>query len=69
MTFQQFCIQRDKWIAEVADGMTADDFADACWRDLYDDLGEEVTKEDVFAELAEWDDIFQQMLETQGIEY
>lgn len=69
MTFEQFCVKRDRWIAAVAGGMTADDFCDACWMDLYEELGEDVTKEDVFAELADWDDIFQQMLETQGIEY
>lgn len=69
MTFQQFMVQANKWIAEVAGGMTSHDFADAGWRDLYDDLGDDVTKEDVYSELADWDDIFREMLDTQGIEY
>ena len=69
MTFEQFKVKCDHWIAEVANGMTSDDFADAPWYDLYEDLGEDIEKEDVLETLAEADDIFAAMLDAQGIWY
>lgn len=63
MTFEEFCKKRDIAIAKIAGGMTADDFADACWYDLYEDFGEDVTDEDFYECLAEADDIFNKMLE------
>ncbi len=65
MTFEQFKQRCDSVIAKYANGMTSDDFADAPWYDLYEDLGEDVDDEDICECLAEADDIFQQMWELQ----
>lgn len=62
MTFAQFLLFRDNAISARTCGMTADDFADAPWRDLYDDLGDNITYDDIYETLAEYDDVFRQML-------
>ncbi len=62
MTFEEFKQRVDKVIAAKACGMTSDDFADAPWYDLYEDLGEDIEDEDIIACLAEADDIFNQMI-------
>lgn len=60
MTFRQFMKRCDTVIARIS-GLGVYDFADASWRDLYDELGDECTDEDICECLAEWDDIFAEM--------
>lgn len=64
MTFEQFDKHCDKVISAKL-GLGKDDFADACWYDLYEDTneGEDCTDEDIFETLADADDIAAQMLE------
>ena len=69
MSFEDFMAKVNAIVAQVAGGMEADDFADACWYDLYEEVGEDVTKEDVYYTLGDADDVFREMLEAQGIEY
>lgn len=58
MSFEQFMQRVDKVVGKVAQGFGADDFADAPWHDLYDDLGEDVEDADIIETLAQYDDIF-----------
>jgi len=44
-------------------GLCAEDFADACWADLYQDLGADVTDDDIIETLAEADDLFAAMMD------
>lgn len=62
MTFEQFMEKVNQVVAKYANGLTADDFADACWHDLYEDVGEDVDEEDIIELLSEADDIFAQMV-------
>jgi hypothetical protein len=62
LTFRQFMKRCDLVIQRVS-GLGVYDFADATWRDLYDELGDDCTDTDVCECLAEWDDIFSQMYE------
>lgn len=59
MTFTQFMRRADRVVAAVGDtGFDTHCYADAPWRDLFDDLGEEATDTDICECLAEWDDTF-----------
>lgn len=69
MTFEQFMAKVNRTVAAVAEGLTADDFADATWYDLYEEVGEDVTKEDIYQTLADWDDLFAGLLDAKGISY
>lgn len=70
MTFEEFRTAVSVEVAKVSGGLGIDDFADAPWRDYYDDARyqhlDELTEEDkldVLDVLAECDDIFMRMLE------
>lgn len=65
MTFEEFKARVDKVVERVSGGMSSEDFADACWYDLYEDLGEDVEDEDIIECLVEADDIFAQIVELQ----
>lgn len=59
-TFEQFMAYADKVVSKLV-GLSIEDFADAPWHDLYDDLNGELTDEDIFECLAEADDVFARM--------
>lgn len=59
MTFEQFMLRVDKVItASTPTGLGVHDFADACWWDLYDDLGDDCTDEDIVECLCDADDLY-----------
>ena len=70
MTFEQFMRKVDGAISRKT-GLSVYDFADAPWMHLYEDTceGEEIKIEDVYETLAEYDDVFAEMLELVGPQY
>ena len=64
MTFEQFMRKVDGAISRKT-GLSVYDFADAQWACLWEDTceGEEAKIDDIYDCLAEYDDIFTQMLE------
>lgn len=66
ISFSQFMKHVDNVIIAKS-GMGVYDFADATWRDLYDDSNGEATDEEICETLADYDDIFCQMLELGGV--
>lgn len=61
-TYAQFITHIDNVIAKVTDGLTHDDFADAPWRDLYEDTDGKPADFDVIETLSECDDLFAAMV-------
>lgn len=62
MTFNEFMTAVDANIAEMACGMTHEDFADIMWRDLYEDV-QDPDDPTVYEALALGDEIFAQFYE------
>ncbi len=62
MTFEKFMAEVDVQIAEVACGMTHEDFADIMWYDLYEDV-QDPQDPTVLEALALGDSIFAGFLE------
>lgn len=57
MTFEEFMNFADRVIRQKT-GFDTQDFADALWYDLYEELGCCATADDICETLAESDDIF-----------
>jgi hypothetical protein len=55
--FLEFMRRADK-VVRRAGGMGVLDFADACWADLYEELGAECDDQAILDTLADADDIF-----------
>lgn len=66
VSFPQFMQKVNAVVGKYACGMSANDFADAPWRDLYDDTDGDPDDEDVVETLAEYDDIFAEMARLNG---
>jgi len=60
--FSRFMKRVDKLI-QTKTGMGVFDFADACWRDLFDDTEGQASDEDILDTLADADDLFALMLQ------
>jgi len=44
-------------------GLSAEDFADAPWADLYEDIGADASDDDIIETLADSDDLFSMMMD------
>ncbi len=67
MTFEAFMLNVEQAILDKV-GMSHNDFADALWRDLYDDTeeGEKCSNDMIYETLADADDTFAEMLDLWG---
>jgi len=67
MTFAEFMRRADAVILKASGGNGGvDDFADAPWRDLFEETGGETTDEVIIDTLCDYDDLFAMMAELQG---
>lgn len=62
ITFDAFMKRVDAAIINKT-GLGVYDFADATWRDLFEDTGGECSDQDIFDLLADYDDTFAAMME------
>jgi hypothetical protein len=63
LTFEQFMREKvSPAIETVAMGLDQDNFADAPWHDLYRDTNGNATDAEICECLAEYDDLFTEML-------
>lgn len=61
--FKEFMKHVDNVIIAKTQTFGVDDFADAPWRDLFDDTDGQATDEDIYETLAEADDLFAMYLD------
>lgn len=66
INFQDFMTKVDFHVANLADGLTHNDFTDANWHDLYVDTNGEADAQDIIETLAEADALFQEMARLNG---
>lgn len=66
MNFQDFMTKVDFHVANLADGLTHDDFINAPWLDLWKDTNGEADAQDIIETLAEADALFQEMARLNG---
>lgn len=64
--FAAFMKRADDVVTKITQCFGVDDFADACWRDLFDDLGEDCEDEDIIECLSEADDLFARFVALRG---